>query len=106
MRLHSVHPFIFRDTVFSHGWLRMQPFRWEEEAAILSRIERLPGGRTVELRFSSPAPESLGAALDVEVAEGDLSAAEETAVLERARWIFGLDEDLTAFEAYCATVPG
>jgi 3-methyladenine DNA glycosylase/8-oxoguanine DNA glycosylase len=100
-------PFIFRDTVFAHGWVRLAPFRWEEERRAVRRVERLPSGRVVELVFTAPEPEALQDRLRVAVAAGDdLSDSDWAAVRERARWMFGLDEELAEFHARCEAVPG
>jgi 3-methyladenine DNA glycosylase/8-oxoguanine DNA glycosylase len=107
MLLTSSQPYIFRDVVFAHGWLRLAPFRWEEAAGVLRRIERLPSGRLVELAFSGPA--ALDTWLSVEVAPDGaaaLAAADREALVARARWIFCLDEDLSAFHDFCAAQPG
>jgi N-glycosylase/DNA lyase len=105
--LQANSPFVFRDTVFAHGWIRLAPFRWEEERRAVRRVERLPSGRVAELIFSAPAAEDLQDRLRVEVAGADaLSEADLAAVRDRARWMFGLDEDLAAFHARCAAVPG
>jgi 3-methyladenine DNA glycosylase/8-oxoguanine DNA glycosylase len=36
--------FAFRQTVESHGWFRLAPFRWSEEKGVLCRKEALPEG--------------------------------------------------------------
>ena len=93
MILTSPHRFIFRDVVFAHGWLRLAPFRWEEETGRLHRVEQLPSGRVVELAFAAPA-EGLVEGVRVEIAGGEaglsVSDREAVAALELAlamlRW--------------------
>ena len=103
IELQARGPFIFRDTVFAHGWVRLAPYGWEEERRELTRVERLLSGRVVRLRYSAPEPERLQDRLRV-VVEGcpALSEAERAAVVARSRWSFGLDEELGEFHARCA----
>lgn len=91
-------PFRFRDVVFSHGWLRLPPFHWDEAAEALSRIERLPDGRLVQLTLRA-APG--GVCLDSEAVD---SAVPELA--RRTRWMLALDEDFTSFHTLCRNDPG
>src|SRR5438093_11228935 len=97
----GAHPFVFRDTLFAHGWLRLKPFRWDEEEQALVRVEALPSGRVVALRITSPAPDGLEQRLRVEIEGngGAPDARERPIIAERVRWMFGVDEDLTDFHA-------
>jgi len=92
------HPFRFRDIVFSHGWLQLLPFRWDEGSATLHRIERLPNGGLVELRLCEAAG---GVLVDAEVNPENLDE-----LARRARWMLALDEDFGAFHALCAREAG
>lgn len=91
-------PFRFRDIVFSHGWLYLPPFRWDEGSATLHRIERLPDGGLVELRLREAAG---GVLLDAEANPEDLAE-----LARRARWMLALDEDFSVFHVLCAQEAG
>jgi 3-methyladenine DNA glycosylase/8-oxoguanine DNA glycosylase len=42
-------------TVASHGWVHLEPWRWEPETGTLSHVERIGGGRgTIALRQTDP----------------------------------------------------
>ncbi|MFQ5891302.1 MAG: Fe-S cluster assembly protein HesB, partial [Candidatus Methanofastidiosia archaeon] len=44
-------PFSFLKTVESHGWCRLPPFYLDSKRQILTRVERLDGGKIVELEM-------------------------------------------------------
>lgn len=91
--LRTPTPFRFRDVVFSHGWLRLAPFEWQEETGTLSRVEQLASGRLALLELSE-APE--GVRLRIDALELVLPL-----LAERARWLLALDEDLRGFHTLC-----
>ena len=43
--------FSFLETVSSHGWRRLLPFSWDENAQVLERTEELGLGNVVSLRI-------------------------------------------------------
>src|SRR6266536_2997744 len=106
MQLHSPHAFIFRDTLFAHGWLRLAPFRWEEDVQTLWRVEQLPSGRVVRFGVTAPVPDASVDRLGIEVEGEGLDVGDLESLAARVRWMFCLDEDLSAFHAYGAEVPG
>lgn len=86
--------FHFRDVVFSHGWLRLPPYQWDDEAGILSRLDRLPSGSVARTEIRDT-PEGLLVRTE---AEPEHAAA-------RARWMLALDEDFSGFHALCEGEP-
>ncbi len=91
-------PFHFRDVVFSHGWLRLLPYRWEEGTGTLSRVDRLASGCLVrwEMR-EAPGGVAISAAAPPE--EGP-----ELAAL--ARWVLAVEDQFEGFHALCREEPG
>lgn len=91
-------PFHFEDVVFSHGWLQLPPYHWDPEIRTLSRVERLPSGSLTRLELT--------AAENGVLLRTDASPADSRVLVERVRWILALDDDLSAFHAFCAGDPG
>jgi len=99
LTLPAFPPFSLSAVVRSHGWVRLAPFSWDEDAGWLSRIERLSSGRVVELVIREA---SGGVTVDV---SGDPGWSEEDEVRRRATWMLGLDQDLSAFYAAARDEP-
>ena len=83
----SPHDISLRMTVQSHGWVALEPWRWDEEAGVLSRSDLLGVPTTITVSQSGPR------ALDVRV-EGHGSA-DKSAVEELVRRWLSLDWDPT-----------
>ena len=81
----SAHDILLRMTVQSHGWVALEPWKWDEEAGVLSRTDLIGGPTTITVTQSGPR------AIDVRAeAENstDMSAVETTV----RRWL-SLDWD-------------
>jgi 3-methyladenine DNA glycosylase/8-oxoguanine DNA glycosylase len=99
LTLNARPPFSFHSAVFSHGWMQLAPFGFDETSAVLSYIDRLDSGRVLAYR--------LGAArggLSVESPES-LSLAERAEVKRRVGWMFGLEMDFSEFYALARREP-
>jgi len=92
-------PFSFRSVVYSHGWMQLAPFVYDEPSATLSWIDRLPSGRVLEVRVR----EALGG-IALETA-GRLTKAELSELEARAAWMFGLQMDFSEFYARARREP-
>ena len=57
--LESPHAVSVERTVRSHGWYRLAPWRWDDDAGALSRPERLPSGSSVEIEATQHGPKSV-----------------------------------------------
>ena len=97
--------FIFADIVLSHGWLRLQPFRWEADLQRLWRIDRLASGRVVRWALDSPTPAALGKEVHLR-ADEPLSTDEVVELEAAARWMLSLEMDLSGFHGVCRETPG
>ncbi len=84
-------PFNFLSVVNSHGWIQLAPFRFDESAQALYYTDLLSNDRLVDYRVVQD-PKGI----NVE-AKGRYSRSELAEVRERATWMFGLDQDFTAF---------
>jgi 3-methyladenine DNA glycosylase/8-oxoguanine DNA glycosylase len=92
-------PFSFRSTVFSHGWMQLVPFTFDEEKSQLTYIDRLDSARVVELRIGeAPGGVSLEAA-------GTFSPSERNEIRRKARWMLELDMDFSEFYALARKEP-
>lgn len=91
-------PFHFRDVVFSHGWLRLLPYRWEEETETLSRVDRLTSGRRVRWEMRA---DPGGVAVSADAAAESIP---ELASL--ARWVLAVEDRLEGFHDLCREEPG
>ena len=92
-QLTTPYPFSFYSVVHSHGWVQMAPFRYDEETGILHYVTRLSPGRTAALQMRE-IPEGVQLAT-----EGNFSEPEQQELEEQARWMLGMDIDLTGFYA-------
>lgn len=98
IELSSPNPIPLRAIVRSHGWCQLLPLRWDEAEAVLSRTEQL-GPRVVELDVCQAGERALGCtARSAET----VSAADQTALTGRLRWMLSLDEELDEFYRLCA----
>ena len=92
LQLPARPPFNFRSVVDSHGWRQLAPFAYDEDIQTLGYTLRLAKGRVIELKLRA----GLGG-LIVETA--GLSKAEQNEVTEAVSWMFGLDQNFSAFYA-------
>jgi 3-methyladenine DNA glycosylase/8-oxoguanine DNA glycosylase len=85
-------PFRFLSVVKSHGWVQLAPFSFDEEGSTLSYIDRLSSGRLLEYQISE-------AAQGVTIKTEKLTKPEQAEVSAHVTWMFGLDQDFSAFYA-------
>ncbi len=97
--LSGLLPFSFGAVVASHGWRRLAPFAWDEERCELTYVGRLGLGRVVEMRLRDA---SGGVRIEVGCSLSDVESAR---VAAQVRWMFGLDQDLSAFYALARSEP-
>lgn len=90
-----------RAIVRSHGWMQLQPLRWDEEAAALHSTQSV-GEDVVEVTFSQPSDRVI--AMDT-ASEAELAVSSHNELVRRARWMLALDEDLTGFYELCQAEP-
>lgn len=94
-------PFDFAGTAYSHGWVVLEPNRWDPDRMTVDRTERVGPGRVVHLTVSDR-PSSGGARIRIDVDHaGDLLPAERTTIRRAVRQMFRLDEDMEVFHALC-----
>ena len=84
-------PFSFHKTLFSHGWIDLAPFCYDESMGTLTYKLNL-AGNSVLLKFSSPDDKLLTVEADTEQSEMIC-----TEIDRIARRMFRLDEDLSEF---------
>jgi 3-methyladenine DNA glycosylase/8-oxoguanine DNA glycosylase len=90
LTLPALPPFSFTAVVGSHGWPQLAPFD-VGPAASLTYVYRLDSGRVGELRVLEAAG-GVGTAVD-----GPLDSRGQDQVARDVTWMFGLEQDLTAF---------
>lgn len=86
-------PFSFYSTVYSHGWVQMAPFRFDEERKLLHYVTRLENGHVVELCMGET-PDGIRVS-----SENTLNHSEQEEVAALVRWMLALDQDLSIFYA-------
>ena len=91
LTLTARQPFNFHSVVNSHGWMQLAPFRFDESREALFYVDRLSNGRIVQYCMCQ-APKGV----DVEVG-GRLSRMEQNEIAQKVEWMFGLDQDFSAF---------
>jgi len=87
--------FSFQKTVSAHGWRRLPPFVWEDDAQTLTRVEEV-GGKLVTLEMSA-ADGAVRVATDADCDEALLTT--------QVSRMLQLDLPLAGFHAYCRTRP-
>lgn len=90
--------FNFKETIFSHGWVFLDPFNWDEGKSELTFNTRIENSRIVELTIRNK-NESL--TIKVTSFNGSLSFKEKNKIKGIVRHIFRLDEDLSGFYKIC-----
>ena len=91
LSLTARQPFNFHSVVHSHGWMQLAPFRYDEGLRTLSYVDRLTNGRVVEYCMSQG---PTGVIVDI---PGRLGKAEQNEVVQKVEWMFGVDQDFSAF---------
>ena len=84
----GAHDISLRMTVQSHGWVALEPWKWDEKAGELSRSDLLGGSTTIAVTQSGPR------AIEVR-AEGTSGSADVSAVEATVRRWLSLDWDPT-----------
>ncbi len=99
--LRARQPVSLRVVARSHGWAQLLPFEWDEDSGILHRTEQI-GHSLVHLKFS----QADGGAIEMAMLSSSvLSGVEQAELVERARWMLALDEELDEFYELCQTEP-
>ena len=94
--------FNFRQTVFSHGWVMLSPFEWDEERQILRYIWRSAAGDVLRLCISATEGSVLVALPDLT----QLGAGLRDQIKAVVRTILNLEWDLREFYTAMAGFPG
>ena len=88
--------FSFSETLNAHGWRRLLPFVWDEDAQSLEHVGELDSGEVIRLRLHD-------AEGTIKV-DGD-TGAHEGEITRRVRRMLQLDLPLDSFHAYCRSRP-
>ena len=100
-------PFHLGYMALSHGWVELEPFRWDRDEACLYTVIRTGGEKAFALRISSEGDNRPGQRLRVEKAAGPRATEKDRArIEEKVRWCLRLDEDFTPFQERCRRTPG
>src|SRR5207249_4119347 len=102
-RLKCPPSFSLRETVLSHGWYELVPFRWEDASSTLYRAEVLPDGSLHY--FSLRQPGRLGRSIQIRWLTGDPAKEPKSILIARIRRILNLDLDLAPFLSLCRREP-
>ena len=92
LNLSARKPFNFMSVINSHGWRQLAPFTYDEATNRLGYTLRLANARVLDL--------TLHADKDGVCIETDrLNKTEQKEVTDKVSWMFGLDQDFSAFYA-------
>lgn len=92
-------PFSLAVVVNSHGWIRLAPFREDEEPGGFTYVARLVSGQVVELHI-------LEASGEVKVeTDANLDSSEQADVIGKVDWMLGLDLDFSEFYSLARQEP-
>ena len=92
-------PFSFKHTVYSHGWVALEPNNYDKELGILTRVERLSSGKVVLLKISGD-NNYKDSKITVEV-ENELTPVEKKEIKTNVQHILRIDEDFSEFYKMC-----
>jgi 3-methyladenine DNA glycosylase/8-oxoguanine DNA glycosylase len=84
-------PFLLTTVIQSHGWAQLVPFDFEPESGDFSYVYRLGTGRVVDLHFNE-----ISNGVQVDLTE-QLNEVETAEINQIVHWMFGLDQDFSAF---------
>jgi 3-methyladenine DNA glycosylase/8-oxoguanine DNA glycosylase len=98
--LPALAPFNFNSVVNSHGWFQLAPFRYDPDHQALCYTDQLESGRVVEYQIC-PAPG--GVRVNV---PSPLTTPERKEISAKVAWMFGLDQDFSAFYKAARGDPG
>jgi 3-methyladenine DNA glycosylase/8-oxoguanine DNA glycosylase len=85
-------PFNFLSVVDSHGWRQLAPFTFDEDSKTLAYALRLSNARVIELQIRDDKD-------GVSIETDKLNKAEQSEVMDKVTWMFGLDMDFSDFYA-------
>ena len=91
LNLSARPPFSLTTAVKSHGWVRLAPFDFDEDAVRLTYVGLLDSGRVVEILVQE---EACGVSVEV---DGPLNEIERGRVAHQVKWMLGLEQDFSAF---------
>jgi 3-methyladenine DNA glycosylase/8-oxoguanine DNA glycosylase len=94
--------FNFKDTIFSHGWVFLEPYYWDNKSESLGLILKLKNSKLSQTRISFKNKVLI---IKIEVTGGSLDAGDKDKIKKTVRHIFRLDEDLNRFYAICNKDP-
>ena len=94
--------FDFERTVFSHGWLMLPPFSWDQQRGILSYVFQSADRAVLRLRMRAATGGVAVDSPDCELASAGL----REGVARAVRRMLNIDWDLSAFYAAMAAHPG
>lgn len=101
LHLYPPPPFDFAAAAFSHGWARLAPTSWDDDARVLGRVERLDSGQVVDLRLSG-AGDAHRPTVVIDVAHAaPLSPADRAEIERKAGHMLRVDEEFGDFYAQC-----
>tara|TARA_Y100001936_G_scaffold249569_1_gene300175 strand:+ start:1263 stop:2159 length:897 start_codon:yes stop_codon:yes gene_type:complete len=94
--------FNFKDTIFSHGWIFLGPYYWDNKSESLGLILKLKNSKLSKIHVSF---KNKVITIKTEVAGESLDAEDKDKIKKTVRHIFRLDEDLNKFYAICNKDP-
>jgi len=103
MSLSAPPPFRLEQTVLSHGWYELAPFRWDPRTSTLTRAERLPDGSIHLLRIRQS--RGTRGRIRVELLTGPVRPEQRRQLGSRIRRMLNLGLDLSEFTALCRREP-
>ncbi len=99
--------FHFRHMIMSHGWVDLEPFRWNPDDSSLDAVLKTSPQKAFAVTITSDRDNKPGQRLVVKKKAGPrLGKGDIAAVAERIGWMFRLDEDFTPFQKTCGRTKG
>ena len=95
----SEQPFSFKHTVYSHGWVALDPNKYDKESRILKRVEQLSSGKVIMLNISGD-NNYINPKVTINI-EDELATPEKKEIKKHVQHILRIDEDFTDFYKMC-----
>jgi 3-methyladenine DNA glycosylase/8-oxoguanine DNA glycosylase len=94
--------FNFKDTIFSHGWIFLEPYYWDNKNESLGLSFKLANSRISHIQISIKNKEL---AIKIGVEKGSIDTGDRNKIKKMVQYIFRLEEDFNKFYDICNKDP-
>lgn len=85
LEINSPYPFSLQNTVLSHGWFQLEPWKWESNELVLCRSEKLPNDSFVSIEIKEGSKQNLN--ITIHYKSSDPSSYKKDIISRITRWL-------------------